>query len=309
MQFTSNLGNGHLIRLPADSRKRLSASFLRASDRFLEAIRWCLDRGPAEGSRGSEYKTRQQQPRLGSSLTSGESIVEQVVFACRAGLDHARLVATSLPDERASFAIVTTTRGCVESFAKAWWLMDAPNQQAATTRWLSALLKELNLRHRLDPDAVLIAVDNGAERTIADYREAVARDLQSMSPDSRPVFVSDTSLASEFGDLLGPEGRRRYSLFSAVAHGESLGIGDFVGVTTGTRSPHYVVGMPAWFAEYCAETSFIASSVAMRMLFDFVGFEDPDGRVMNAHDEALLTMQAERSRNAAIVHRSMHRFA
>ncbi|RWZ67709.1 hypothetical protein ELQ92_00045 [Labedella populi] len=308
MQFSSNAGNGHLVRLPLESRRRLTASYLRASDAFLKVFAWCVDRGPTATSRAGRLKAQQSAIPIRTTSTPIDDALDRIVFAFRAGLDHARLVATALPDERASFAIVTTSRGCIESFAKAWWLMSAPSQKEITVRWLSSLERELNLRHKLEPDAVLASVDSGVERSVTSFRDVVADDLRTLLAGERPAVASDTWLASEFGNLLGPDGRLRYSRFSAVAHGESLGIGDFIGVTTGTRTPHYVVGMPAWLAEYCSETAFIASSVTAKMLIEFTGYDDSDGEVAAAHDDALVTMQYERERNFAIVQRSLFRF-
>jgi len=186
--------------------------------------------------------------------------------------------------------------------------MSAEDPSEAIRRWLWSLQRELRLLQRVAPDAVLVSHVDGTERGIAEQLDSVDRDLTALGANQRSYDVSDTKLASDFGDLLGPDGRRRYSELSSVAHGESLGIGNFVGITTGTRRVHQVVGLPAWYAQYCAETVFVGSSTIMRMALNYAGHTDVDEVAATRHDNALAVMQAERISNAYTVRRSAVRF-
>lgn len=307
MGFVSNDGKGHLILLPKQSRERLSATLVDAFDAFRPVVRHCLERGPATSTpaaRLAEYKPSQE---LASTETPTTDALERIVFACQAGLDHARIAAASLPDERASFGIVTLARGCLESYAKAWWLMEPTEELDILIRYMSSLTRELELRTRLDPDAELLSVVDGSARRVAEMNTEVGADLTLLTNGGRPPRATDTDLAAAFGDALGGNGRHTYSLLSSVAHGEALGLGDFVGITTGTRTTRYTTGMPAWLAEECASLVFSATSLAFRRLSEFYGFTDPDGKVGRAHDAALVQVQQEREKNASYVHRSVYR--
>lgn len=306
--FTSNSGNGHLIKLPSDSRHRLADSYQSAFEAFIGVIRECLDNGPASESEASTYVTAANARPLSVSATPGASTLEHILFAIRAGLDHARMVSLALRDDQSAFGVVTLTRGCVESLGKGWWLLNAETGVSRTARWLALLERETSTRERVNADQVFASIETGESLSLGDYRSQIAADRQSLATEVERA-PTDTALAAALGDVIGPNGRERYSLLSAVAHGESLGIGDFVGITTGTRRAHYVVGMPAWLAEYCAETCFIAVSHVMRQLMEFVDHSDETGAVSTAHNEALHVMKSERMINAPVVERSFQRFA
>jgi hypothetical protein len=95
---------------------------------------------------------------------------------------------------------------------------------------------------------------------------------------------------------------------SAVAHGESMGIAHFVGITTGTRQIRYVVGLPAWLAQMCAESIFISTSVAMKGLQRFMLEDSLGGAWVEPHNAALSTMNEVRKATHEVVLRSRSSF-
>lgn len=273
-----------------------------------KAIDGLLDSGPHRDARAADFMNDQGELNLDFSATPAEDAVTGLLFVVRAALDHAQMVATALVDERASFGVVTLTRGCLEGFAKAWWLADADDQRELVLRWLVLRSRELKFRLRIADDATWTSNLTGEELPLSELSAAIDRDVAVLSGGSGYEAPSNTALSCAFGDELGGSGRERYSLLSAVAHGESLGIEDFYGITTGTRRPHIVFGIPAWLSEYCAETSFVSASLASRRVLQLVGHARIAEDVAVAHDVALEVMKRERRRNAPVTSRSYWRF-
>jgi len=311
MAFVSNEGLGHLVSLPRSTRAALADSFLGAFEGFSQVIETLLRSGSQDQSLARTLGAEVASLQLETMSDPIEEVIELATLGCLSGLDHARALAVSLKAGGTAFGIVTLARGCIEAFARSWWILAPSDPKDLVARALSAQASELSRRLRLNPDEQLIGVSDGKTVLARSRHEQLLRDIVLVTSTGKPIAIDYTSMASEFGDVFSDNGRRQYALLSTVAHGEALGIADFVGVTTGTRTPHFVVGLPAWLAQVCAESSFKATSFALgrlTQLTQVVDDESPPPDWMLRHDSALRVMQEERKAVARLVARSRNSY-
>jgi hypothetical protein len=219
--------------------------------------------------------------------------METALFATLAGVDHVQSFAHAIVRDEVAFSTATVTRGAVESFARAWWLIEPESDSETIHRWLSAMASELAMMLKVDPTLVLGEM-RGRNTPAADVRPQILDDIERLTGSRNPLPVSPTALATQLGDRVGLKGRWRYSHLSGVAHGESTGIHGFIEAddTIGT----YRVGLDArWGAMYAHQAFSSASYVGKRMLA-LLGRSVPAGHPCAlAHDaaaEAIATAQA-----------------
>lgn len=211
--------------LSTRDRQDISGSLLN----FLGELEALVESGFGEerpGSRAERLATT-SFPSASQGPYPGRNALETVLFATLAGIDHARLFARSIVQEDAAFALATLTRGSVEAYARAWWIIESEDDVELVTRWLSGLADELASFERLRPDRVLHEV-RGRNSTAAEELEGVLDDIEQLTGARKPRAVSFTKMASSLADQWKANGRIVYSDLSGVAHGESLGIHSFV---------------------------------------------------------------------------------
>lgn len=305
MAFTSNAGRGHLVKLPLASRIAVSEAFVRSAEAYIRLVDTCLRQGGRPESRATSFIGDSANLTLADGREPIEEAVVQLLFTVRAGLDHLRLASIALRDERASFSLMTLTRSCVEILAKAHWLLSSEDSRQFALRSLSMRLQELGALVGLDPDNEVVDVSSGRAVGAADEHAAIKSAIKRVAVDGKAIPHSPAGLAVALGVSAKAVDSHTYALLSSVAHGESVGIGNFLGITTGTRTPQYVVGVPAWLAQLCLEIMFDSMSYVLGELELFMhGQLSSTERWADEHDAAKATMKEERARSYHVISRS-----
>ncbi|KAB1636122.1 hypothetical protein [Pseudoclavibacter terrae] len=237
----------------------------------------------ADPAPGSRFATFMNTPVEAHSL--GESpvgnAIDSVVSATIAGLDHTRLLATALADSDVAFATATVTRGAVEAFARAWWLLSSEDSSQLVVRWLSGMAKELSVATHIDPNVPLFDLA-GEETPGSRQHEAVLDDIERLTGSRKPTRVSYTELAVALQDeLKNTNGRAYYSHLSAVAHAELLGLHGFISPTSQEVT---FVTPEIWGVNYALQ-AFGAGSLVVRHLITSCGPNlPPTDPIAVAHD-------------------------
>lgn len=168
---------------------------------------------------------------------------QDALTADMAGLDHVWAFVVALKAGGA-VALATLTRGGVEVFARAAWLLSSKSAGELIQRQAAVTLDDLKYIRKW-PDHSRLFQGQGDKRIDpVDYEESVTRSLTSLGL-TKVEKPSVTTLTSDFlAELLKAKGRTLYSELSAVSHGESYAINsylcvksvDFDGQTTSTIS-------------------------------------------------------------------------
>ena len=208
-----------------ESREAISEVLVDMFDGMRTTVVEFGGRAPEPGSAGRALLDAQATWSLNYVSQPAAEVAKSIVNSTLAGIDQGRMVATNLLDPEALFGLATLARGCVEAYAKAWWLMEGPTPEITVTRWLSAIQDEMNTRLRLDPDIEFYSGRKGRTRVDAEH-QIVLSDIQRVS-GGLPVSVRPTRLATDFGNVMSASGRMKYSELSGVAHAEFIALNWF----------------------------------------------------------------------------------
>ncbi|MBD8477702.1 hypothetical protein [Microbacterium sp. CFBP 8794] len=253
---------------------------------FVTQLKPLLLSGFGEGPSGSRAQRLGliHDPNCSQGPFPGRNAMETALFAALAGVDHLQSLAHALQRADAAFSTATITRGAVESFARAWWLIEPESDNEVMYRWLSAMASEMAMLIKVNPSLVLGEM-HGRNTRADEVRQNVLDDIGRLTGSRNPLNVSPTKLATELGDKTGLQGRWRYSHLSGVAHGESTGIHGFVDVDD--NAGVYRIGLNARWAAMYAHQAFLSASYVSRQMLAVLGRSVPPGHPCAvAHDAA-----------------------
>jgi len=280
------------VPLSDADRDQLSSSLLRFLEQLeplvLEGLGAEVPDSRAERLAAIETPDGSQGPR------PGRNALETALFGTVAGIDHSRQAAIALRDGRATFALATLTRGALESYARASWLIDTTSDEDLLTRWLSGIAAELSWSIKVRPGAPLMEL-RGRHSTAEAELVRVLDDIEDLTGSRKPLSASSTALASDLLDRAGWKGRAAYSQLSAVAHGEPMGIHGFVDISDSTGA-HTVQLHQRWALSYVGQllaTSTFVGRNLLRTLGRDVGPTHPSAA---AHTEAARVVETLKSR-------------
>lgn len=196
-----------------------------------------VGRPPGEGSTAAQFlddAVNQPTSRGSTHVRHAHLAIGLYVFAA---LDHMRAFVPLLKTKRHIMSLATLTRGSVEAFGKANYLLGAETAGDLIRRHVSLAASELgqSVRHSE------FAYHDGTRVDGNTYLKGV-KDLLTQLGLAEPEHVGVTGLAS---DLLsesspGAPGRAFYSQLSGVAHGETAAVSMFIAsdLTEGLRLVH-----------------------------------------------------------------------
>lgn len=146
-------------------------------------------------------------------------------FYSFAALDHMRSFSMLLPKDGPVMSLATLTRGAVEAFGKAHYLLQASSPPELLRRHLSLGIAELSASTK-HSDFTLF---NGEQINGSTYIDGLKEVLVDAGLQAERVGV--TALASSVlsDSAPGAPGRSFYSQLSGVAHGETAGVTMFIG--------------------------------------------------------------------------------
>lgn len=183
-----------------------------------------VGRAPAKGSAAFMFLEDTEN----QSTSRGSTVVRHAHLAMGlhtfAALDHMRAFVPLLKTRRHIMPLATLTRGSVEAFGKANYLLSASS--AMDLIWRHASLATAELRNSVRHSE--FALHDGTHVAGKSYMEALESRLVQLGRKADNISV--TKMAS---DLLsegspGAPGRAFYSQLSAVAHGESAAVSMFI---------------------------------------------------------------------------------
>lgn len=277
-------GDRDFTQMSLQTRREISNSILDAVAGFDTVVEALFRDGVGSVESRAGRFVREQHDVTSQGPEPMNSALRSILFSMLAGMDHVRLFAISLATPNPSVGLATLTRGAIEAYGRAWWLMNARDGAQLLTRWLSGLAKELNQAVSLTPDAPIQEM-RGGHSTPQELLTLVMADIQNVSPSGKVEGFNYTALATAISDHINTSGRRLYSHLSAVAHGESLGINGFFGIDDNRDA--FLHGITERWALDYAEQVFSVTSIAFQELIRFMGY----GRLGSepwvlAHDRA-----------------------
>lgn len=157
-----------------------------------------------------------------SHLQSAHLAIGFYIFAA---LDHMRSFSMLLPKEGPVMSLATLTRGAIEAFGKAHYLLQAGSASELLRRHLSLGIAELSTSAKHNEFTLF----NGEQINGSSYVNGLKKILADEGLKAEHVGV--TSLASTVlsDSAPGAPGRIFYSQLSGVAHGETAGVMMFIG--------------------------------------------------------------------------------
>ncbi|SDL21748.1 hypothetical protein [Microbacterium azadirachtae] len=184
----------------------------------------------------SNYRTPMQRSILDRAFTEAKVLnatghltdaVLQAEYGMLSAVDHARAFATLIRSGlRHSTALFTLTRGTLEALARPRWIMHDLDFLQLAHRSLSLLYSDLRYPERLGE---LLVSRDGEDVDPGERRRHHESDLERLGLP-RPIRVDSSMLVSELvdSDLAHQDGKRLYSLLSAVAHGHRFAVNAFI---------------------------------------------------------------------------------
>ncbi len=241
--------------MPQDMRDEISGVLLAA---FTEVKNMLIVSGgtpPASGSAADLLLA--QQYSLSFSSAPKFRVAVAIHYAALSGVEHAAALAHSLQRADSTFHLATLARGCLEAYARSWWLMSATTPGETVARWLSTVAKEMSVKLRIDPNLEYWSGSTGTTRVDGELSKVVA-DLSTLTPDGKPVPFDYTRVATDFGSKFHSSPRAKYSELSGVAHGDPIALGQFFGEASEKTS--FLLALPRESGLLLAEQVFHATA-------------------------------------------------
>ncbi|MEV7633622.1 hypothetical protein AB0N64_14580 [Microbacterium sp. NPDC089318] len=240
--------------------------------------------GPEPAGSRAERLGQIHEPSFSQGPYPGRNAMETALFATLAGVDHAQAVAHALRSPDLSFSLATLTRGAVESYGRAWWLIEPEDDDELIVRWLSGLVSELSQFEKVNPGGILTEL-RGRNSDVESEMPRLLDEIEHRTKSRKPLSISYTRLATQLVDQIGANGRYQYSHLSGVAHGESMGHHGFVEVDD--VNGVYRVGLDErWGISYARQTFAASSFVGKKMLALLGRTVNPGHPCAVAHDRA-----------------------
>lgn len=281
--------------MPEAVRQELSEALLEVADTFNVLIQRLFTNGAgAADSRAATYEADGHAGVVSHGVDPVVTASRSLLFSALAGLDHLRTFALALVAEHPAFALATLTRGAVEAYARAYWMMTAPDGAGFLLRWLSGISKEYSVMLSFNPNGMLMQSTGGRVRIDA-LQAKVLQDIEHLTGSRKPLPVSYTTLATDLVSLFNAGARAHYSHLSGVAHGESISIQSFVGMDD--QEGTFIVALPDHWGMFYIEEIFNATNIVLRELLNFMGWaESPTQPWAVACDAALVVIRREHLR-------------
>lgn len=175
--------------------------------------------------------TGSQADQIRGGETVGGSYLGNVSMSLAAASDHFQALARLLRmEETFGPSIAALTRTALETLARGWWVMDAPDAAAFKHRAALMYWSEVKTAAQHAPEHM--GTRSGKRGESVDAQQAVVDALAALDAvrvDSEPDRVPKyTQLVTELLEAADDESARsEYSHLSGVAHGEVFTIGGF----------------------------------------------------------------------------------
>ena len=201
--------------------------------------------------------------KLSYSASPKFDVSVNVHYGAFSGIEHAIGFSRSLAQPDSTFHLSTVARGCLEAYARSWWLLSSSGPDDMLARWLSTVAKEMTIKLRLDPNLEYWSGARGRTR-VSSALERVVADIAQLSSDGKPVPFDYTRVASGYGSTLSPHGREKYSELSGVAHGDPIALAGYFGEDESKTG--YLLTLPRESGLELAEQVFYATAGMVRTL-------------------------------------------
>lgn len=186
-------------------------------------------------SRGGSVAT---EPSSRRSLDPTYITAASLLFAVLSAADHLRALGKLLGEPKVTVSIEPISRGVIEALARARWIAEGVNTDAAAARTLSLLRKDASTS---GSTSVYQARSMGNELSMNDYIEELDKALEAVGGKvdvPRPTALSTSLLKAAFPTM---DGRRKYAELSAIAHGSAAAIGPYATVHGSLRLPKLIM--------------------------------------------------------------------
>ena len=177
------------------------------------------------GSRAEAFLSDSVNVPTSTGTSHLQSAHLAMAFYCFAALDHMRSFSMLLPKDGPVMSLATLTRGAVEAFGKAHYLLHASSPSELLRRHLNLGISEFSTSTKHNEFTLF----NGEQINGSAYIDGLKEVLATKGLKAENVRV--TSLASTVlsDSAPGAPGRTFYSQLSGVAHGETAGVTMFLG--------------------------------------------------------------------------------
>jgi hypothetical protein len=161
-----------------------------------------------------------------------ESVRKGVMKPIIAGFDHYDAYASGLRSDRGLvMSLATVTRGALEAWGRAWWLLESRDATELQCRRHALTLAELKYQIQGDPGGRFsYPNDDGVQEWISgdEYQDKLRASLSHLDSDFSIKAPSYTALATEFLKSFDETNARwLYSQLSSAAHGETMSTTSF----------------------------------------------------------------------------------
>jgi hypothetical protein len=177
------------------------------------------------GSRAEAFLSDSLNVPTSTGASHLQSAHLAIGFYSFAALDHMRSFSVLLPKDGPVMSLATLTRGAVEAFGKAHYLLQASSPSELLRRHLNLGIAELSTSAKHSE----LTLFNGEYINGPAYIDGLKEVLADKGLKAESVGV--TALASTVlsDSAPGASGRAFYSQLSGVAHGETAGVTMFIG--------------------------------------------------------------------------------
>jgi len=181
---------------------------------------------PAASHRDSELNSI----AFGTSTVTNDAYLA-ILLATSAGADHVRAYVSLLPKSRVTVAMSTLTRGALEAFAKAGYLLEPVVSLEFIGRYLGVTLDDLTfpMKHGTFRDSEGVEIDKIA------YRDRLRELRATLEPTPKPTLRTTHQvghlLESALGEHPDPDLNlpNIYSQLSGTAHAGATTLGMYLG--------------------------------------------------------------------------------
>lgn len=177
------------------------------------------------GSRAEAFLSDPRNVATSNGASHLQSAHLAIGFYNFAALDHMRSFSMLLPKDGPVMSLATLTRGAIEAFGKAHYLLQASSPSDLLRRHLSLGIAELSNSTK-HSDFTLF---NGQQINGSAYVDGLREVLAGGGLQAERVGVTALASAVLSDSAPGAPGRAFYSQLSGVAHGETAGVTMFIG--------------------------------------------------------------------------------
>jgi len=213
-------------QLTQTEKVELSGSIIDLAKFGRRLINFAILSPPPTGS-GAQRQLTHQINAAGDDGGLVRRAHEAMLFATLAGWDIGVAFATLLRGRQpATVSLALITRGAVEAFSRAHWLLAAGSTEELVRRHLSIAIGDLGYHLKHAPGEPLRTAKGEAIDAVA-RRDLLQSELLALQIGNK-LLTKPTNLATAFLDATVGGGVLKYSRLSGVSHGESYAVHSFV---------------------------------------------------------------------------------